>query len=63
MWKTRNNYIKNTELEKPQFLFSVDKNKDGKIKNDDQKILEDQERDLRHHLDKVKEMQSVMYTR
>lgn len=60
MWKTRNNYAKNEDLEKPQYLFSVD---DKKISSTDSKIIEDQQRELQQHLDKLKDLQNVISKR
>ena len=57
MWKSRNNYAKNEDLEKPQYLFSVD---DKKISNTDSKIIADQQRELQQHLDKLKDLQHVI---
>ena len=57
MWKTRNNYAKNEDLEKPQYLFSVD---NKKISNTDSKIIEDQQKELQQHLDKLKDLQHVI---
>lgn len=60
MWKTRNNYAKNEDLEKPQYLFSVD---NKKISNTDSKIIEDQQRELQQHLDKLKDLQNIISKR
>ena len=60
MWKTRNNYAKNEDLEKPQYLFSVD---DKKISSTDSKIIEDQQKELQQHLDKLKDLQNIISKR
>jgi len=60
MWKTRNNYAKNEDLEKPQYLFSVD---NKKISTTDSKIIEDQQRELQQHLDKLKDLQNIISKR
>jgi hypothetical protein len=60
MWKSRNNYAKNEDLEKPQYLFSVD---NKKISTTDSKIIEDQQRELQQHLDKLKDLQNIISKR
>ena len=60
MWKTKNNYAKNEDLEKPQYLFSVD---NKKISTTDSKIIEDQQRELQQHLDKLKDLQNIISKR
>ena len=60
MWKARNNYAKNVDLEKPQYLFSVD---NKKISNTDNKIIQDQQKELQDHLDKIKDLQNIISKR
>jgi len=60
MWKTRNNYTKNEDLEKPKYLFSVD---NKKISNTDNKIIEEQQKELQQHIDKLKDLQHVISKR
>jgi|APCry1669190156_1035279.scaffolds.fasta_scaffold117641_1 hypothetical protein len=54
-------YIKNSEMEKPQFLFK--QKEDDKLDYTDAQIKEKQERELESHLRNVSKIQSSMGTR
>ena len=60
MWKNRNNYAKNVDLEKPQFLFSVD---NKKISDTDSKIISEREKELQDHINKIKDLQNIISKR
>jgi hypothetical protein len=61
MRKQPYNYIKNSEIEKPQFLFK--QKEDDKVDYADVQIKAKQERELENHLKNVSKIQSSMGNR